>query len=330
MMERLAVYGIGNAIMDIQMQISEEEFADLSLTKGTMQLVTPEEQRGLLKKLIRHELNHACGGSAANTIIAIRQLGGDVAYGCLVGEDDIGKDYHSQMSGIGVHTHVDPVPSAHTGTCLIFITPDAERTMNTSLGVSAAISPEHVSQECIEKAEWLYIEGYLLASPSGKDAALKAAELAKQKGTKVALTFSDPFIVNGCREALDAVIPFCDLIFANELESQSFSGFIEPDEVFQQMCASAPNVVMTMHDQGVRVFFEGHESFTPAIKVNAVDSTGAGDMFAGAFLYGITHGLNAEESSKLACFMAGKIVAQLGPRFADGIDSIEGLEELLP
>ncbi len=328
-MNSLGIYGIGNAIMDLQIKVSEESISELGLDKGGMQLVDTAEQKRLVEHFHGQELIQRSGGSAANTIIALAQLDVPVAYGCVVGPDAFGSFYADEMKQLGVELHNEGAGEA-TGTCFILITPDAERTMNTNLGSSALFGPQHVSLEHIERADWIYIEGYLLSSDSGREAALKAAKHAKSCGTKVAFTFSDAFIVNCFREPLEQIVACSDLIFANKVESQAFTGKDTEDEIFQALTAAAPNAVMTLHERGARAVWQGKECFVPAFETKAVDTTGAGDMFAAGFLYGIQKGLSTEQSVRVANFLASKVVAQLGARLDADVQRLLEINDLTP
>ncbi len=160
----LKVYGLGNAIMDLQVSVSEADFASLGLSKGSMNLVELAQQSDLLKKFKGHPISLKSGGSAANTIIALAQLGAKTAYGCVVADDQFGEQYLQEMASLGVTTHTQPIAGGVTGTSAILITPDAERTMNTHLGVSSELSAKHVSEELISASEWLDVEGHLFSS----------------------------------------------------------------------------------------------------------------------------------------------------------------------
>lgn len=311
---QLHVYGIGNAIMDLQLSISEEEFSPLGLEKGSMNLVDETQQGSLLASLSSHDVHTASGGSAANTAIALAQLGAKTAYCCLVSNDDFGNKYLSEMSALDISTHVAPRNGATTGSSLILITPDAERTMNTNLGISAELSPKEVDEEVLKTAQWLYVEGYLFASPSGAEAAAEAIKLAKQNNVKVAITFSDAFIVEVFGEALRAAVAQADLIFANLNEAQAYTKKNEPKEVFAALAAEIPLVALTMSKDGAIVGSATESAHISAHAVTEVDATGAGDMFAGGFLYGVTSGMSPIESGKIACYLGSEVVAQLGPR----------------
>lgn len=313
-MRKFDVYGVGNAIMDLQLRVSDEDLDRFKLVKGGMKLVEVSEQQDIIEYFYAHDVNQASGGSAANTAIAIAQLGGRVGYGCMVGDDGFGKFYQGEMANLGVSLHVKPRERESTGTCVILITPDAERTMNTHLGASSNFGPEHVSEEHIADARWLYVEGYLFSSEKGQQVVSKAIKVAKRSQTRIAVSFADGFIVDAFREPLSAAVAQADLIFANRNEAAAFAR--EDDEIrsFAALKSACPNVAMTLHERGARVFYAGEEFFIPAVKTNAIDTTGAGDMFAGGFLYGLTRGWKADKAAELACFLASKVVSQIGPR----------------
>jgi sugar/nucleoside kinase (ribokinase family) len=308
------IYGLGNAIMDLQLNAADEDLAELGLTKGSVRLTDTAEQGNIIDFLHARKIHQASGGSAANTVITLTQLGGKAAFGCLLGDDVFGRSYRNEMQKIGVTLNADLSPGKATGTCVVLITPDAERTMNTHLGVSAEFGPEHVSEEKIKQSSWVYIEGYLLSSPAGQEAARKAAALAKKHGVRVALTFSDTFIVEEFGSILRELAQSADLVFANLSEAQKYTGEEGESEAFAKLCKAVPNAAMTAGDKGARIRYDGLSHQIAAIKTNAVDATGAGDTFAGAFLYGITHGMTGSKSGELACLLASKVVSQLGPR----------------
>ena len=161
----LDVYGIGNAIVDLQFKINDQELESLGLEKAGMKLVSADEQKAILSKVQDKSVNTASGGSGANTIIALSQLGAKVAYGCLVAEDDFGKSYQRDMEKFGIETDTTP-EQGNTGTCLVMITPDAERTMCTCLGVSQNFSKQHLSEEFIKRAKWLYLSLIHISEPT--------------------------------------------------------------------------------------------------------------------------------------------------------------------
>lgn len=312
--KQFSVYGIGNAIMDLQLQVEEEALKKFALKKGTARLVDAVEQKKLLESFHAANVHQASGGSVANTMIALAQLGSKVGFSAVLGNDPFGKFYGAEMEQLGVVLHQTTHPHEATGTCVILITPDAERTMNTHLGATASFGEKHVSESSLKESDWLYIEGYLFASPSGREAIKHAIRLAKGNGVKIAITFSDVFIVEGFGEALRAATAEADLVFANVKEASAFTAETAEEAIFAKMRSVAPNAIVTLRERGALVNYQGKEFHVPAYQVAAVDETGAGDMFAGGFLAGIAQGLGAEQSAKMACFLASKVVAQLGPR----------------
>lgn len=320
MSKKFDVYGIGNALVDVQFQVAEQALQDLSLDKGGMQLADSAGQNRLLQYCSNLSPNRASGGSAANSMIAVSQLGGNVAYGCLVGDDDLGHFYFDEMQALGVSLRTQPIGGEPTGTCVILITPDAERTMNTHLGASATFRVEHVTEDALKQAEWLYVEGYLFSTDGGRAAVLRAIDLAKKHNVKISLTFSDRFIVDVFGDALRTAVADCDLIFANEQEAGAYIG--AEKDIFSHFQKSAPNVILTRSEKGVLGTFGGSPFRADAFPVQAVDATGAGDMFAGAFLYAITHGFTAEDAARLSCFLSSKVVSQLGPRLQGDVKAL--------
>ncbi len=316
------VYGMGNALVDVQFQVGEQALHDLELDKGGMRLVDTAQQNVLLDYCRHLSAHRASGGSAANSMIALAQLGGRAAYGCLVGDDELGRFYFDEMQSLGVHLHTPPVSGQPTGTCIILITPDAERTMNTALGASGVFAVEHVTEDALKQATWLYLEGYLFSTPGGQAAARRALELARKHQVKVSLTFSDRFIVETFGDVLRAAVAECDLIFTNQQEAGAYVGEERAEAIFPRLQDSAPNVVMTRSEKGAWGHFDGTVFRIPAVPVHALDATGAGDMFAGAFLYAITHGYTAEDAARLACRLSSKVVSQLGPRLHGDVTAL--------
>ncbi len=325
----LHVYGMGNAIMDLQVEISDEKFASLELEKGSMNLVDMEQQARLFEGFQGEPVNTASGGSAANTIIALSQLGGKTAYGCIVGDDKFGKAYLSEMAEIGVKTHNEPIAGSTTGTSVILVTPDAERTMNTHLGVSSELGVEHINEELLANSEWLYVEGYLFSSPTAVEAVRKAVAVAKENDVKVAVTFSDAFIVSVFGDALRETVEQSDLVFANLVEATAFTGTDTAEAAFAALAEQVPMVALTMSEDGAVVGTKDKFATVTAPTIQEKDATGAGDMFAGGFLYGLTHGLSVEKSGSLACFLASKVVSQLGPRLSGNVRQLVEQEGLV-
>lgn len=323
MEKRFQVCGLGNAIVDLLCDVGEEEFSRRGLERGTMRLVSVDEQAKILESLSGLKVSIVSGGSVANSLIAISQLGGRSAFIGCVGDDRYGLHYQEEFLNLGIEFANPPVHGAATGTSLIMITPDAERTMRTCLAVSADLSDAHVDEEIIAKSEWLFIEGYVFTNSStGQRAIAKAVEAARRWKTKIALTCSEAWVVQNFEAPFRAALAQADLVFANESEACALVGADSFDSALPLMKAAAPNFVATAGERGAFFCFDGHEGHAPAIKCVPRDLTGAGDMLAGAFLYGITNGYGPERSANAACALAGEVITRVGARLHSGAAEI--------
>lgn len=309
------VFGVGNALVDIQAQVSDEQLVATGFDKGIMTLVDDNQQRQVLQTLDGLPLNRCAGGSAANTIMGIANLGGTAAYTGKVAADEIGTFFLNDMREQGVTIEVPPATVGQTGTCAIMITDDAQRTMLTNLAVSGTLTVDDIDESAIAKSKYVYIEGYLLTGDSSKAAAYKAIELAKKHNVKVALTASDPFLVNLLRdEMLELIEGPVDLFFCNEEEARSLTQHDDPVDCAHEIHRHSENVALTLGGSGSLLMHDGELIPIEGVDVNAIDTTGAGDMYAGALLYGITNGMTWKESGHLASHAAARIVSQLGAR----------------
>jgi len=308
------VYGVGNAIMDLQVQCDDDFLAAQGIEKGIMTLTTEDEQQSVLIALNDLKINYCSGGSAANTIVGIADMGGKVAYVGKTGSDNFGLQYASELQELGIHFGAE-ASNETTGTCVVLITPDAQRTMLTNLGVSATLSPEDIDEEALKQAEYVYVEGYLFAGDSTKAAALHAIALAKANNVKVALTISDPFLIDICRDDFVRLMENdVDLLFCNEDEAKALTGETESIDAAHAIHKHCANVALTLGKNGSIIMHEGKAIAIESIEVTAIDTTGAGDMYAAGVLYGITNGLSWKQAGHLGSHAAGKIVAQLGAR----------------
>ncbi|MCM2369238.1 adenosine kinase [Aporhodopirellula aestuarii] len=311
------VYAVGNALVDIQAQVSEELLTKLAFEKGIMTLVDDERQAGVLSNFDLPSLNRCAGGSAANTIAAVADFGGKASFVGKIGNDETGEFFLKDLRNLGVTIDVDPLEGAPTGTCAILITDDAERTMLTNLGASSQLSVEDIDEAAIAAAKYIYIEGYLFTGDSTKAAAYRAMELAKKNNVKVAFTASDPFLVNMIRDEIwDLIRGPVDLFFCNEEEAQSLTGLSDPIACASKIHESAENVAMTLGENGSILMHGGEAIAIEGVSVKAVDTTGAGDMYAGGVLYGITNGLSWKQAGHLGSHAAARVVSQLGARLA--------------
>jgi sugar/nucleoside kinase (ribokinase family) len=318
-MKQYHVYGLGNALVDIEYKVDAQVLRDLGIDKGVMTLVDEEKQTKIISRLNGGESNRGSGGSAANTVIAVSQFGGKAFYSCKVANDEMGHFYVDDLIRGGVTTNIHPARglAGATGKCLVFVTPDADRTMNTFLGVSAEFSRQEVDPSAIEESEYVYIEGYLVTGEATRDAAIHARELARQRGTLVAFTLSDPNMVRFFKDGLLQIIGGgVDLLFANEEEAFGLSGSRDMRQTIDCLQTLAREFIITRGSQGALICDGKNTISIDPVKTKAVDTVGAGDMFAGAYLYGITHGMSRQQAGDLAALAAARLVAHLGPRMS--------------
>jgi sugar/nucleoside kinase (ribokinase family) len=324
----LDVFGVGNALVDLQVEVDEAFLEGLEAEKGRMALVEEARQRAVLEALRDHPVNRCSGGSAANTIAGVADLGGSAAYCGRVGDDELGSFYRDDLLELGVRLS-GRVSTGHTGTSCVLITPDAQRTMLTHLGSSSELGPEDVTAEALRGARYVYVEGYLFTGESTSAAALRAIELAKSNGSKVALTVSDPFVIDLRRDLFwDLIEGPVDLLFCNEAEAQSLTQQEDPVDCAKVLHDHAENVALTLGPHGSILMHDGEVHPIEGVPVQAVDTTGAGDMYAAGILHGITHGLSWPEAGRLASHAASLVVGQLGARLPRKLTA-EEIQELI-
>ena len=312
------VYGIGAALVDTEIEVSDQDLTSLSIDKGVMTLVDEQRQQQLIEQLSDHLVasKRASGGSAANTIIAASYFGAKSFYSCKVANDENGDFYLNDLRDAGVAYHEELEREAGTtGKCLVMITPDAERTMNTFLGISETVSVNELHPAAAAQSEFAYLEGYLVSSDTGRAAAIALRELAESKGVKTAISLSDPAMVEFFHDGLQQMIgEGVDLLFCNEGEALGFTKTDTLDDAISALKKIAKTFAITLGSEGALVFDGEKESRIAAHKVDAIDTNGAGDMFAGAFLYAITHGHSFEQAGALASRASAQVVSQFGPR----------------
>jgi sugar/nucleoside kinase (ribokinase family) len=315
--KRYDVYGIGNALVDMEFEVDGPFLQKNGLEKGLMTLVDRQRQDLLLQAAGGQQHKRSCGGSAANTIIALSQFGGKSFYSCKVAKDETGDFYYRDLLSNGVKTSLEFIPreAGITGKCMVFITPDGERTMETYLGITETFSPECLMEEHLKASAVLYVEGYLVASKTGLEAALAAITMAKNHGVQIALTFSDPSMPKYFRAGVEQLLAKgIDILFANEAEALTYTGASNLSAALEILKKHAKMIVVTQGERGAIVWDGKVEHDILTTPVEALDTNGAGDLFAGAFLYGMLYGHGAAMAGKLACASAGKLVTQFGAR----------------
>jgi sugar/nucleoside kinase (ribokinase family) len=313
------VCGLGNALVDVFLEVSDAEFAGLGFERGSSILVDAGQQKALLERFADRDPRLVSGGSVANSTIAVAQLGGRAAFIGCVGDDRYGLFYKTEFEELGIAMGGPVVVGAATGTCLILITPDAERTMRTSLAVASHVAAQHVDEARLRDAEWLFVEGYLFANPqAGQGAVREALTLARRHGVRVAVTCSDAWVVQNFERPFREALAQTDLLFCNTSEGRAVTGAGTAEEAFAQLKGLVPSAVVTAGPHGVYVRHGGVEAHVPAFPCEPRDLTGAGDMLAGAFLYGLTHGIAPDRAARGACYLAMKVITQVGARLHSG------------
>ena len=311
------LYAIGNALVDSEYEVSDTQLQAMGVDKRHMTLIDTPRRAELLDHVKAAQPRRTGGGSAGNTVVALAQLGGQAYYSCQVADDELGDFYAQDLQHWGVHTNLthSRAKEGQTGSCMVLVTPDAERSMCTFLGVSAELDSSALQPAAIAKSKIYYMEGYLAASPTGLQAALDGRALAVAAGVPLALTLSDVSMIQFCRAGLDALLGSgVDYLFCNFEEAQVWCGTQDLPQMRQKLQGMAQTVCLTMGAQGCEVLQCGQTMHVAAIPVKAVDTNGAGDMFAGCFLFALTQGHTAQQAATLANHAAAAVVGQHGNR----------------
>jgi sugar/nucleoside kinase (ribokinase family) len=317
---RLDVVAIGNALVDVLSHESHEFLLDHDLTPGAMELVDTERAERLYAAM--GPAVEISGGSAANTLVGVTSLGGTAAFIGRVADDDLGHVFGHDIRAAGVEFVAKPAAGGEpSGRCLIMVTPDAQRTMNTYLGASAQLGPADVDHDLIARAQVLYLEGYLWDEPDAKEAYRLAARAAHEAGNRVAFTLSDSFCVDRHRrEFLELVESDVDVLFANEAEISSLYEVDEFDDALQRVQHHCEIAALTRSERGAVVVARDEVHVVDATRVGeVVDTTGAGDQFAAGFLYGLTHGYDLGTAARVGALAAGEVISHLGARPATSL-----------
>lgn len=320
-MKTIDVYALGNALVDSEFQVEPEFLKESKIEKGVMTLIDKKRVAALNDLIKAPPHKRVSGGSAANTVIALSQLGGSGFYACKVNNDEDGKFYISDLKKNGVEYSDLSMSDTKepTGKCMVFVTPDADRTMNTFLGASAGFSEKECEFDEIQNSNYLYAEGYLVTSPAAVKAVKKSMKTAREHKVKIAFTLSDPGIVAGFKDQfLDLLSEPVDLLFCNETEAMSLTDTKDLESAFEGLKKYANTFAITTGPKGSLVY-DGNETIEiSGHDVKAVDTNGAGDMYAGAFMFALSQDKTFEQAGKLASFLSSKIVTVYGPRVEKG------------
>ena len=326
-MTKYDIYGIGAALVDTEVEVSDAFLAKANIDKGVMTLVDEARQAELLGALSAEtgSMLRKCGGSVCNSVVAASSLGAQTFFSGKVADDEDGQLYIDDLKEAGVDFHTAGQEPGITGKCLVMVTDDAERTMNTFLGASEGLSAREIDQAALVNSEWFYVEGYLVTDEARTAATKAAVELAKSSGVKVAISLSDPFVVSVFGDALRQVIgDGVDLIFCNKDEATAFTGTETLDAASEALKQYTKTFAITDGANGAITFDGSSLDQSEGVEAKAIDTNGAGDMFAGAFLYAITSGKSYGWAASLANDCAAKVVARFGPRLdPDNFTSIK-------
>ena len=315
-MKKYHICALGNALVDVEIEVSDDYLARMEVEKGVMCLVNEARQERLLQCVEGISHKRTCGGSAANTAIALTQLGGRAFLSCRVASDEVGDFYHADLLDQGVDSNLGGEREAGvTGKCLVFVTPDAERSMLTFLGATTEWGARELDVVALNSSEYLYIEGYLVANGKAKEALIQARQMARAAGVKTALTLSDPSLVTHFGDDLKEVIgEGVDLLFCNRGEALELTGKSDLSSAVKTLAERCPLVAVTLGPEGALIVSGGRENYVSTRQVKAVDTNGAGDLFAGAFLYALTEGKGPVWAARWACYASSTLVTHFGAR----------------
>lgn len=314
-MKKYQVVGIGNAIVDVITQADESFLELMGIEKGIMQLV--ERERGEILYAAMKDRVQAPGGSVANTLAGLGNLGLKTAFIGRVHDDALGRFYAEGMAADGTDFVNPPVAGGElpTSRSMIFVSGDGERSMNTYLGVTEFLSPDDIDDAQMADADWIYLEGYRFDGPDSHAAFAKAIAACKGAGGRVSITLSDPFCIARHRDAFAAMIrDHVDLLFCNRAEMLAMYQTSDFEAALARATADVDMVACTDSGNGVHILSDGARWHVPAVPTDIVDATGAGDLFAAGFLWGLTAGFGLESCGKMGNLAAFEVISHIGAR----------------
>ena len=316
-MEKFDVYGVCNPLIDLLSHIPDSFLKKNGIEKSIMHLISIEEQQRLLRGLSADKLSveSASGGSGANSMIGIAQLGGRTAFSGKIGRDEHGKIYREKLEDLGVSARLGEGDGS-TGSSLILVSDDGCRTMNTYLGMGQELQVPDIDPEVIKVSKYLYLTGYLWDTESQKKAVRAALDEAKRVETKVALSLSDPFCVKRHKEDFKSLLQgYASMVFSNQEEAFTLLETDVTQEAVDIMSKWTETVVLTLGANGAIISHLGQTYYIDPFPIRVEDTTGAGDAFAAGFLFGMTHEFSPLDSGRIGAVLAGAVIEQTGPRF---------------
>jgi len=305
------ILGIGNALVDTLIEIHDESiFSKFGLQKGGMEMINAELKNEIHREILGLKQTIASGGSASNTIYGLAQLGAQVGYIGKIGEDEVGAFFKKDMEKVGVTTHLS-YSKIDTGIATTFITKEGERTFATYLGAAATQTPEDLQKQVFSQYDLIHVEGYLIYN---KDLILNICKLAKKCGLKISMDMASYNLVEVMRPLVEELLrDYVDIIFANEDEAFAFTHKKERDAL-EALSTYCPVSVVKLGAEGSLVNVNGEISIIPAVQAHCKDSTGAGDIFAAGFLYGLTNNHTIPDAGALASKLGAKCVETIGAK----------------
>lgn len=312
------VYGLGNALVDMEFRVDEEFLKRHGIAKGHMTLVDEARLTALIDDLADHRPERMSGGSAANTIIAVQGFGGSTFYSCRLANDDVGRYFLNDLGEAGVITNdnaAKPDGPGRSGRCLVLVTADAERSMNTFLGISTELGTSEIDEEALSRSRYFYSEGYLSSSPGSAAAAIACREHAESAGVRTAISLSDPSMVEFFRDDLVRILGNgVDHLFCNEEEALAWARTDRLDLAVAELKDIGRAVNVTLGKRGSLAVTRHGQTLVPGVEVRAVDTNGAGDIYAGACLHGWCAGMTPEQAAAFGNFAAARLVQTYGAR----------------
>ena len=317
-MQKFDVYGVCNPLVDLLSHVPDSFLKKCGIQKNIMHLVTSEQQNELLLALDKEKIfvEITPGGSGANSMIGISQLGGSTAFSGKIGRDEHGDLYRNKLESLGV-TDCLAEGEGTTGSSLILVSEDGARTMNTFLGMSQELVNQDIDPSVIQSSKYLYLTGYLWDTESQKKAVLNALDEAKKFDIKVALSLSDPFCVNRNKEDFIKLLKgYANMVFCNQEEAFSLIETEITHKAIEILSGWTETVALTLGANGALISHQGETFYIDPLTVRVEDTTGAGDAFAAGFLYGMTHDMIPLDSGRIGAAMAAGVIGQTGPRYA--------------
>lgn len=311
------IYGIGNPLIDVVARVEDRDLRSLGLDRGIMRLIDEEERSNILRVLEKREKSFSCGGSCPNTMIALASFGVQACVAGKVGDDQYGDIYRKQVSQLPIESRLT-IGEGPTGSSIILVTPDSERTMNTYLGVNRQFGPDDVDEQMAAESRFFYFTGYMWDTELQKAAILKAIEIAERNHRTIVFDLADPFAVNRNREEfLELLRRHVSIVFANREEAHILFDTDDSHQSVSELGHLCDIAAVKIGAHGSLVMSGGSLEEIPASEAVPVDTTGAGDMYAAGFLYGLTQGFSLFDAGLCASFVASKIIVKPGAQFSD-------------